>query len=667
VTVYFPHQFTIQEEFGGLTRSVSDSGEVVFTSGLIDDSTEMSAWFTAVQPVPASDFRVRNLTIGSLSLSLRYWVDDVGWADQVERVMRAGYAVLRDMIGLGDPIVKKLTVEEASSQEIGGFSGSYDPTAGTVLVSYFADPFVILHEAAHMWFNVDLLSDRWAQEGFASYYAQQAVDRLGYADHAPVLTTRMRQSAVPLNDWIAAGDPNSAVDAYLYGASLEVARQVAEQVGQPAMTAVWLADRSGSAAYRALHGNPAEVPVGEPTDWRRLLDLLEQTSGRSCTEIWRAWIVDPSQAAMLDQRDVARAAYGAADHEAGAWNLPPEIRDSLDAWQFGQAIAYVAQARAILTQRDQIAAEALAEKTTPPTGLQAAFERSGLVAANLEATNELAVLAALSAARQAQTQSNGAAPAVGLLGADPAAELRSAREAFARGDLSQAESLANGARSAWQSANGAGQVRILGSLSVLAGSLLLLVTFVWARGVRAKGGRRRGQLAKAGAGAGSGDVAAAAPVDGFATDSSGAHGADLGVMAMSRDWPAIGDDGSTPYEESAYELLQRGHALLRDHHNAQAAVVLERAARLERSKGSILEALARAYFNCGQPARAAETFEALLEVDPSAPYGHFGLGLSFARLGRPLEARTQLRLAVALDPTSDTYKRALDTLDAQQD
>ena len=55
--------------------------------------------------------------------------------------------------------------------------------------------------------------------------------------------------------------------------------------------------------------------------------------------------------------------------------------------------------------------------------------------------------------------------------------------------------------------------------------------------------------------------------------------------------------------ESAYELLQRGQALLQRHHNAQAAVVLERAARLEPGKASILEALGRAYFNSGQTER----------------------------------------------------------------
>ncbi len=115
-------------------------------------------------------------------------------------------------------------------------------------------------------------------------------------------------------------------------------------------------------------------------------------------------------------------------------------------------------------------------------------------------------------------------------------------------------------------------------------------------------------------------------------------------------------------DESAFDLLQRGRALMRARHNAQAAVVLERAARLEPGKGSIIEALGRAYFNSGQHSRALEVFEELIVVDPSSPYGHYAVGRSLARLGRIEEARINLRLAVALDPSSRLYVNALSRL-----
>jgi tetratricopeptide (TPR) repeat protein len=119
-----------------------------------------------------------------------------------------------------------------------------------------------------------------------------------------------------------------------------------------------------------------------------------------------------------------------------------------------------------------------------------------------------------------------------------------------------------------------------------------------------------------------------------------------------------------PEAESAYELLQRGQSLIAKRHHAQAAIVLERADRLEPAKASILEALGQAYFNSNQPDRARETFERLLELDPSSHYAHFGLGQSLKRLGRRAEAGTHLRLAVALSPETSLYRDALARLGA---
>jgi Flp pilus assembly protein TadD len=125
--------------------------------------------------------------------------------------------------------------------------------------------------------------------------------------------------------------------------------------------------------------------------------------------------------------------------------------------------------------------------------------------------------------------------------------------------------------------------------------------------------------------------------------------------------------GSEPNEdggrESVYALLQRGQALIRRRHHAQAAIVLERAALAEPRKGSILEPLGRAYHHSGQFEQARAVFAELLEVDPSAPWAHFAISESLRKLGRIDEARTHARLAVALSPRSDLYRRALARLE----
>jgi Flp pilus assembly protein TadD len=121
------------------------------------------------------------------------------------------------------------------------------------------------------------------------------------------------------------------------------------------------------------------------------------------------------------------------------------------------------------------------------------------------------------------------------------------------------------------------------------------------------------------------------------------------------------EDGQ-PDRETAYALLQRGQALLKQRHHAQAAVVLERAARLEPGKGSIVEALGRAYYNSGQHQRAVAVFEDLLQIEPASAYGHYGIGQALKQVGRRTEARTHLRLAVALAPDSPLYRSALERL-----
>jgi tetratricopeptide (TPR) repeat protein len=117
---------------------------------------------------------------------------------------------------------------------------------------------------------------------------------------------------------------------------------------------------------------------------------------------------------------------------------------------------------------------------------------------------------------------------------------------------------------------------------------------------------------------------------------------------------------ASPFDrDSAYGLLQRAQELMRGRHHAQAAILLERAARLEPGRGSIVEALARARYNSGQHDLAREAFEELLRIDPSSHYGHYGMGQSLKLLGRPAEARTHLRMACAMAPQSTLYRAAL--------
>jgi Flp pilus assembly protein TadD len=115
-------------------------------------------------------------------------------------------------------------------------------------------------------------------------------------------------------------------------------------------------------------------------------------------------------------------------------------------------------------------------------------------------------------------------------------------------------------------------------------------------------------------------------------------------------------------ESEAYSLFQRGVAFLRERHPAQAAMLLAQALRLEPGKDSIREALGRAEFALGMYAQAAQRFREVLDDAPDNDYACYALGRCLLRLGRPDEARAHLRLASALSPQSELYRKALSAL-----
>ncbi|MHB0975611.1 MAG: tetratricopeptide repeat protein [Candidatus Aquicultorales bacterium] len=111
-------------------------------------------------------------------------------------------------------------------------------------------------------------------------------------------------------------------------------------------------------------------------------------------------------------------------------------------------------------------------------------------------------------------------------------------------------------------------------------------------------------------------------------------------------------------DDSAYRIFKKGMELLESDRPAQAVSFLEKARSLFPEKGSVREALGRAYFNTKRFSEARREFEASIDIDPTNHYAHYGLGLSNFRLGDKLLAKKHLRIAVAMDG-NDCYREAL--------
>jgi tetratricopeptide (TPR) repeat protein len=128
----------------------------------------------------------------------------------------------------------------------------------------------------------------------------------------------------------------------------------------------------------------------------------------------------------------------------------------------------------------------------------------------------------------------------------------------------------------------------------------------------------------------------------------------------SHSWPIDRANGGQqgPGGDS-YAWYRRGLDLLSRGSPAAAAELLERAAEAEPGARSIREALARAQFDAGRYAQAAENFRQNVEAIPSDDYAHFGLGLALARSGDPAAAAEHLALAAAMRPDLAHYTEAL--------
>ncbi len=110
----------------------------------------------------------------------------------------------------------------------------------------------------------------------------------------------------------------------------------------------------------------------------------------------------------------------------------------------------------------------------------------------------------------------------------------------------------------------------------------------------------------------------------------------------------------------AYTAFSEGMRLLA-HDNAHAAVIaLEKARALEPAKGSVREALARAYFRTGRFRAAEDEFVAALEIEPVNDYAQYGIGLCRLRAGDRTRARGHLRLATVMRPDNADYRAALE-------
>ena len=483
VQVRLPGGYAASISGGPMTGPQTEAdGHLVYASGPLTTPGTFAADIAADRPGGLVGGR-RSVSVGARTvfLDIRAWPDDADWRARVSDILLAGLPALGDAVGIEWRIGPTLEVRETipPAQDAAGGTegaGAFDPVTGRLDVPYTADPTLILHGAAHAWFNATLVGDRWIAEGFADLAAAKAAARLRIPVRSPAMTLRAVDHATPLNAWVV----GSTEDDFGYAAALQLARNIEARAGSEVLRAVWADAAAGIGPYQPLDpvtagavGSP-ETGAG-PVDWRSLLDLLEEHSGRSFDGLWRQWVLRPSDAALLDVRAQAQALYAATVTAAAPWVLPRSVRDAMRAWQFDAAMSELHDLMSVIDQRESIARAAAAAGLQPPAALRRAFEgTAGVAAAAAEAVTEQAVIDAFDGVVANEPRNPGALAQIGMLGADPAAEIAAARMAFAAGDLDAAISHARSAQAVWADAAELGGRRVISAATMAFAIVVLL-------------------------------------------------------------------------------------------------------------------------------------------------------------------------------------------------
>ena len=364
VEVVFPAGFSADVDAGSIPAPVVDAtGRTIFQTGKLDRPLSFFAYLIADRPGAYTERTVSPAVGGTrVDLTIRSWPDDPTWSTRVGDLVGRALPVLADQIGLPWPRTGGLTVQEAVSRSTGGYAGLFDPGKGTVEVAYYADDFVVLHEAAHAWFN-----------GVA------AGRSLGERGIRLVLRARRRARPEGRGKRRAAhpgarGGQDPAQQLGRHRARDERGRGLRVRGHAGAGQGDRRACRTGRApgrlggrgranrrvpatgGGRCRHGS-AETVDGAPTGAGCSTCSTSRAPARSTTCGGPGSRARPTcRCSTRAMRRVTR--YDAVVAEAGDWQLPRPIRDAMRAWRFDTATALFDGATRILDERGRIEAAA---------------------------------------------------------------------------------------------------------------------------------------------------------------------------------------------------------------------------------------------------------------------------------------------------------------------
>ena len=205
------------------------------------------------------------------------------WLDRVSTVLETSLPDLETAIGLPWPVDRELGISEVSSAADRGLRRAVRLGDDEIQISEELDEQVIVHEAAHAWFNGGLFAQRWISEGLADEYASRVIAAEGRTVAGPDHRSSVRDKRGLPPQRLAAAVPDRRRrrrrhERYGYDASWTVIARDRRRRrrGEDARR---LRGRRGADRSRTSAPGPAETAAPAVADWRRFLDLVEELGG----------------------------------------------------------------------------------------------------------------------------------------------------------------------------------------------------------------------------------------------------------------------------------------------------------------------------------------------------------------------------------------------------
>lgn len=383
-----------------------------------------------------------------VSVSVRSWPGDTAWAEFATKDVRDGLPALKSLVD--EPLPQSgLEVIEATTPYLYGAGGWYTPKTNVIEAGEELNDHVILHELAHSWFNHNYFEDRWMSEGLAEAYSARAQTVIGQKPQPPEPVDREGAGSQALTMWgLPAGrktTDDQAREKYGYNTAYYVFDELAKEVGTPKLAAVYDAILLDHSAYQPAN---TTATTTDRTDWKRLLDLLQEAGGSTKAEdLFKTYVLTGPEAEGLPERAAARAAYNEFRASIEPWSAPALVPALMSKWKFADATAFMARAKESIARRDALMSEAAANGLTVKADLQSLFENATadwsfdafdrVVQEQLDAIHHLAATKPIVDAPRNFNQR------VGLRGQHPEADLADARTAFNNGNLTDANAKAD--------------------------------------------------------------------------------------------------------------------------------------------------------------------------------------------------------------------------------